>query len=230
MPEVRSLDQGTVGNGFKEWFRLGAAVVVLLVVSVSPMREVLHHASEIAAFLDRAGWKGAVFFVLGMTGLVAVGVPRMLIYPIGGLAFGFAEGLVCGLIATVGGGYATFRYARWAGQQAVLRRWPGVGKASPLMHNGHGVLAVALIRQLPSPGFLTSMILGLSPVGGWAFVAGTALGSLPLAVPATLAGGSLVTTNAEARISMLVSALLCLLLVGAVSVWHVRRIATSTGS
>ena len=185
--------------GFKETVWLLSSAAGLLLVYLSPLREHLTHAQAIKADLQALGKLAPLVFVVVMSALTAMGIPRMVIYPIGGLAFGFANGLLWSMVATLVGAYATFLYARWAGRDFLLNKWPTLRALSARLQ-GRGPLAVALLRQLPNPAFLTNVLFGISPVGHQAFLVGTAAGSLPAAVPATLIGSSLGKASPETRL------------------------------
>ncbi|HMP75254.1 MAG TPA: VTT domain-containing protein [Kiritimatiellia bacterium] len=210
--------------GYKELIWLVASCGGLLIVYLSPLREHLTHIEVIKADFQALGALAPLAFVVVMSALCALGLPRLLIHPIGGLAFGFAGGLLWSLTATVAGAYATFLYARWAGRDVLLGRWPALGRLT-LRLEGRGPATVALIRQLPNPAVLTSVLLGVSPIGHGAFLLGTAVGSLPAAIPATLIGGSIGKSTAELRFGYVALALASLLILWAASggVAFVRR-------
>lgn len=183
----------------REWAWLLLLTLALLVTYLSPLKEHLTHFQVIKRDLEQFGPSAPLVFIIAMSGLSAIGIPRMVMYPIAGLAFGFYAGLAWSLIATLIGAYATFLYARWAGRGLVLKKWPALARISSKL-DGSGFLSVALIRQLPSPGFLTNLLFGISSVRTRCFLLGTALGSIPSAIPATLLGSSLSHASHEQRI------------------------------
>ncbi len=190
----------------REWIWLAAIAAALLITYLSPLNEHLTHASVLRADLARlGGWAPAVF-VLVMTGLTASGFPRMALYPVAGMAFGLVPGLLWSMIATVAGAFTTFQYARWAGRSLVMKKWPALARLSTRL-DARGFLSVALIRQLPSPGFLTNLLFGISAVRTSCFLFGTALGALPSAIPATMLGSSLSHATGEQRIVTAIAAL-----------------------
>ncbi|MBN2108138.1 MAG: hypothetical protein JW832_12005, partial [Deltaproteobacteria bacterium] len=57
-------------------------------------REQFGRIHEISEYLRSFGWAAPLVFIFAVAGLVAVGVPRLLLCPIGGMAFGFWQGLL----------------------------------------------------------------------------------------------------------------------------------------
>lgn len=205
------IDQEGTALNSKEWLWLGALAILLLITYLSPLKEHLTHVQEIKDMLAGYGAMAPLVFVCAMSLVTAVGIPRMVIYPLGGLVFGFAEGLAWSLLATVIGAYLTFLYARWSGRSLVVKRWPSLSKITTKLDN-RGFLSVALIRQMPSPGFLTNLLFGLSSVRTRCFLAGTILGSIPSAIPATLIGSSVSHGSDDHRILYTVMAIAVLLI------------------
>ncbi|HMP96811.1 MAG TPA: VTT domain-containing protein [Kiritimatiellia bacterium] len=206
----------------REWWWLVVTTGGLLAVFLSPIGEHLTHLSEIRNELAAFGaWAPAVFIAV-MTGLTAVGIPRMLMYPIAGAAFGFGWGLMWSLMATVSGGYLTYMYARWAGRGMIIRKWPKLEGMSRRLRD-HGFLSVAIMRQLPGPGVLYNLLLGISAVRRRSFIGGTALGALPSAIPALLIGTSLSLSSSAWRIGTLIGALVWLAVLWTVCGYLFRR-------
>jgi len=195
----------------KEWVWLGITIAGLLIVFLSPLREHLTHVQELNADIRNFGHFGPLIFILMTAVLTAIGFPRMLMYPLGGMAFGFSWGMTWSLLGALLGAYLTFCYARWAGSGYVLKRWRGLSKINDVVKD-KGILTIALLRQLPGPGFLTNLFLGLSSVSHWAFIFGTAIGSLPAAVPATLIGSSIIQPTSHSRMWYIGAAVICMIL------------------
>jgi len=193
-----------------EWLWLTITATGLAIVYFSPLREYLTRIHELKQQLSDLGPLGPVIFVAAMMLLTAAGVPRLLLYPISGMAFGFAGGLAWGMAGTLGGAYITFAYARWAGRGIVMKKWPRIHRLTGLL-DGHGFVTVALLRQLPIPGYVTNLFFGVSPIGHSAFIAGTLIGCLPSAIPAVLIGSSVTQMSADSRLAYVSAALFCLL-------------------
>jgi uncharacterized membrane protein YdjX (TVP38/TMEM64 family) len=75
-------------------------------------------------------------------------------------------------------------------RESILRKHPAWAQlAEKLKHNT--VPAVIIFRQIPLPGMVTNVVLGLSPIRRREFFLGTIIGLLPEAVPMVLIGSGL---------------------------------------
>ena len=172
---------------------LGGSVFIIY---LPPVREQLVRVQEISDYLISLGWAAPLVFVPAVAILVAVGVPRLLLCPIGGMAFGFWRGLVLTQLGTVLGFYGTFLFVRWNGRDMILRKWPRLKRYTEFSRR-KGIVTVLLIRQLPITGFYINLLLGLLPLTHADFLLGTIIGILPEAVPATLVGSSAVHLSSK---------------------------------
>jgi len=162
-------------------------LVGLILIFFSPLRDYLSHYREITARLGQMGGTAPLFFICGVAVLVFLGVPRLLLCPIGGMAFGFLPGLLWTQIGTLLGFYAAFLFIRWGGRDLVIRYIPKLDRLARRFDRS-GLPAVILIRQLPVNGFFTNLLLGLMPISHVNFLLGTTIGILPEAIPCTLIG------------------------------------------
>lgn len=165
----------------------GVIVLALAVVYFSPLKAYLQQVQEIKGQLQSLGLAGRLGYTVAVGVLVAMGVPRLIFCPIGGMAFGFVEGLGWTQTATLMGYYAIFLFVRWGGRGWVLRHWPRLGGVHEAF-GAHPVVAIFLIRQLPISGLIINLFLGLSHVRHRHFLLGTVLGLLPEAILLTLVG------------------------------------------
>lgn len=211
-PRVTGADEARMRT--REWVWLGMTAAGLMVVYLSPLHEHLTHLQVINADIQAFGHWGPIVFILMTAALTSMGFPRMLLYPVGGIAFGFSGGMIWSLAGTLLGAYVTFCYARWAGQGFILAKWPVLHRITGMFEN-NGTFTIALLRQMPSPGFFTNLLLGISPVTHRAFLAGTAIGSIPSAIPATLIGSSAIQLSAHSRMWYVVASMICLVLLWA---------------
>lgn len=198
--------------------RLFRGAVQLFILSLGigimylpPVREQLGNVQQISERLNALGWAAPAFFVPLVALLVAVGVPRLLLCPIGGMAFGFFWGLVWTLVGTVLGYWGTFVVVRRFGHDWVLRKWPRLKKFTRVSRR-NGMVTVLLIRQLPITGFYVNYLLGLLPLSHRDFLIGTAIGIVPEAIPATMVGANVLYISGEKAVvySFLVIALFVL--------------------
>ena len=184
----------------------------IFIIYLPPVRDQLGRIHEISDYLIGLGWIGQLIFIPAVAVLVAVGVPRLLLCPIGGLAFGFWKGLILTQLATVIGFYGTFLFVRWSGRDMILRKFPRLKRYTEFSRRS-GIITVLLIRQLPITGFYINLMLGLLPLSHADFLLGTLIGILPEAVPATLAGSSAAHISSSKSIrytAMLVAGLIIL--------------------
>lgn len=203
-------------------FLLAAQAVLFF----TPLRDVLHRIQEISDRLQAMGWTAPLLFVPAVAGLVLVGIPRLLLCPIGGMAFGFLPGLLWTQAGTIIGFYLTFLFVRKTGRELFHRRRDGEGRPEPkkmarFFEQG-GILAVFLVRQMPLAGFYINILLGFSPVKHRDFLVGTLFGILPEAVPATLIGAGLLSVSPQACTRYILIAVAGLVLVWTGLGWYVR--------
>lgn len=166
-----------------------------LLVYLTSLQEWLNQGQLVVAQLAALGYWAAVVYMLVAALSVAMGVPRMLLCSLAGLAFGFAWGLVWSHLATLLGSYATFLFVRWGGQAWSLDHFPQLRGLTGQMHQ-RGVLAVLLIRQLPMTGFYNNLLLGLTPVNHRDFWIGSFFGFLPMGITASLLGAGMIQADA----------------------------------
>lgn len=160
----------------------------LIVVYLSPLRDALQHVRDLKAQLKQLGPVGPIVYMLAVFVLISLGTPRLLLCPIGGMAFGFVRGLLWTQIPTLLGYYVIFSFVRWGGRDFVMHHWPRL-KDIPAF-NRRGISTVILMRQMPLSGLIVNFILGLSPVKPLDFLLGSVIGILPQAIPFTLVGSS----------------------------------------
>jgi len=168
---------------------VGAAFVL---VYSTPARTYLRNIQSVKYWLMSLGWVGPAAWMGIVFLLVAMGMPRLLFCPIGGLAFGFWQGLLWTQVATLAGSYALFLFVRWGGRDFVLRHWPRVGRLKEHFDGHSAAILVFAVRQLPISGLVIDFLLGMSPIRHRHFLIGTAFGILPEAIPLTLVASGVV--------------------------------------
>ncbi len=167
---------------------LGALLAVLLViVYVSPLREYLARVQEIKGAIRGFGLWGPVVLTTGIAVMVAFGFSRLVLCGLAGMAMGFWWGLVWAQIGSLIGNYALFLVARKGGGDWIRRYVARRERLASLIHK-EGITGVILARQLPVPGMLVNLVLGLLSLRHRDFLIGTLLGQLPEAIPCTLIG------------------------------------------
>lgn len=191
-------------------------------VYFTPTREYLGNIEGIKRWLLSLGWVGPAVWMGIVFALVSAGIPRLLLCPIGGLAFGFWHGLLWTQLATLAGYYALFLFVRWGGRDFVLRHWPRVRRLKEHFHGHSAALLVFAVRQLPISGLLINFLLGLSPIRHRHFLLGTAFGILPEAIPFTLVASGVLKLTGQNTPLYIAAAVAFLLLVCA-ALWYFSR-------
>ncbi len=216
-----------VAPGFSKELRrllllLAAAAAVFALLYFTPAGAVLRDIRHLRAHLGGDGLWAEASYVLIVTALVALGLPRLMFYVLGGLAFGFWQGLLLAQLGALAGSYITFRAVRSGARDWLLQRFGDhrlVGKAFKVRSS---VKAVVLIRQLPLSSVMINSGLALSRVSPRAFLLGSFIGYLPQGIIAALIGSGLVDEQAMAGLGKLAAAGIVLLL-GAFMLWRWRR-------
>jgi uncharacterized membrane protein YdjX (TVP38/TMEM64 family) len=170
------------------------AGMLLAIVYVSPLRDYLGRLKEVSASIRGLGWLAPFVFTVSVAILVAVGFPRLILCVIAGMALGFWSGLIWTQLGTLVGNYALFLIVRFGGGDWA-RRYVSKRARLHAFIQQEGLMGVILARQLPVPGLLVNLTLGLVALRHRDFLIGTALGQLPEAVPCTLIGAGLLKSS-----------------------------------
>lgn len=180
------------------WRRIALVCAVLVgataLAYVLPMRSWLADSGRVRQTLASLGYWTVPVSILIVSALVCCGVPRLLLCALAGMVLGFWWGLVVAQAGALLGYYCVFLFTRWGGRAWALGRWPALQKWANLAHD-HGIIGVIFLRQLPIHGTLINFALGLSHAKHRHFLIGTAIGTLPEAIPTTLAGAGLVKAS-----------------------------------
>ena len=189
---------------------VAAVLAILFLLHGTPLGTWLGDYQHVKSWLDRQGPLGPLWFVLVGGLLSAVGVPRLTLYFVGGMAFGFAAGLLYAQLGATLGAAFTFISARSAGRawvEARLVHHPGLRR----LLDQRTVLAVFVLRQLPIPSAVISMALGVRHAPTGMFLLGTFLGFLPEGIPLALLGSGLGKTSLWLSLAQVAAATLMLL-------------------
>ncbi len=171
---------------------LGALLVMGVLTSLPPVRHfITDNQPRLKQFIHDCGPWAPVVFTASLAVLVGCGLPRLAFHFLGGALFAFWGGLLWSCLGTmIGYGVVFFAVRRLGWRETILRKHPAWEKlAAKLKHNT--VPAVILFRQIPLPGMVANIVLGLSPIRRREFFLGTSLGLFPEAVPMVLIGSGL---------------------------------------
>ncbi len=202
----------------KKLFRKGlvivlVALVVAVVLHFTQMDRLLGDLQAGKSRIDEWGWAAPLVFTGMTTFLVAIGVPRLAFCFVGGLGFGFVQGLLWSQLGTLLGAYLTYLFARYLARSWVLQRLQRHPRLQKWFANPT-VLSVFLVRQVPVGGVFLNLALGISTVRSGKFLMGSLLGFLPEAVLVTLVGSGLGKDSPQMMLLQIGIIALCLLTAG----------------
>jgi uncharacterized membrane protein YdjX (TVP38/TMEM64 family) len=177
-------------------------------------RESVTPASLEAAVGLAGAWMGPAFVLVHAAGIL-VALPRWAFAIGAGLLFGFPEGVAWSIAGTLAGTSLGFAIARFANAGALKpHEWKRAGDWVARAEAG-GWRTVALARLLPVPGAVVTYGFGLSRLRYRDFVAGTALGTLPVAFVFANLGAAGWTDPEAAKTQLVIAAGLALAFVAA---------------
>ena len=157
------------------------ALVVVGMVAIlhfTPLKQWLDDVQSWKRYLDQFGWLAHLAFVAGSIAAIAVGVPRLILALVAGTLFGFVEGFAVAMASSMVGSYATFVAAR-GGSSDRLRERIHANESLRRLLAHPTVLHIFFVRQLPVPGMVPNVMLGLLKAPHRNFLLGTFLGYLP---------------------------------------------------
>lgn len=133
-----------------------------------------------------------VFFGIN-TLLCAFGFPRLWSCAFAGVVFGEYLGLAVSLPSSILGTWMTFEFGRKIGANDVLSKIAARWKNTTLPAFAPDILQTTLLRQLPVPGAILTLLLSATQISRRVFLAGSALGFIPGAVIACFLGHTATT-------------------------------------
>jgi uncharacterized membrane protein YdjX (TVP38/TMEM64 family) len=198
---------------------VGLATLVFLSATI----EVLYHMGTIHAWLRNVDavrdWilqhglgPSALVFFGANTLLCAFGFPRLWTSVFAGVVFGGTLGLGLSLPSSVLGTCLTFAYARGIGSRRLLERLTARWEGRVAFPSTPDLLQTVLIRQLPVPGMVLTLLLSMTNISASAFVAASVLGFIPGAAIACFAGDTITTTQTHLSVALAVAIILAALL------------------
>lgn len=210
--ELASVEPGLARELKRLLFLLAGAAAIFALLYFTPIGTLLRDVQQIRAFLKGDDLWAELTFTAIVVVLVAIGMPRLIFYGIGGLAFGFWQGLLFAQIGSLLGSFLTFFAIRHGGRGWLMARFGEHRFVKKAFRVKSSVKAVVLIRQLPLHGLMITGGLALSQASARAFLLGTFIGYLPQGVIAALIGSGMVDEQAMAGFGKLVIAATVLLL------------------
>jgi uncharacterized membrane protein YdjX (TVP38/TMEM64 family) len=206
---------------------LGTLLALGILTSLPPVRHfVSDQQPHLKQFVHDFGPWAPVVFIVSVAGLVGCGFPRLALHFLGGALFAFWGGLLWSCIGTMIGYCVVFFAVRQLGlQKVILRKHPAWQKlAAKLKHNT--IPAVIIFRQLPLPGMVTNVVLGLSPIRRREFFLGSSIGLFPEAVPMVLIGSGLRKEELGHTVLYLIGAVVLFIAIWIAWGTYIRRATT----
>ena len=214
----------------KETKRLLIAVLVvsglIAALHFTPLKQWLVEAQSLKARVSEYGWKADAVFILGSMVGIALGLPRLALCALGGMLFGFVEGFLVSQIAGVLGAYGTFLITRcWGPKEWVQRKLANSERLRAILGTPSiGTIFVA--RQMPVPGIVPNVLLGVLQTRHSTFLVGTFIGYLPSNIPVALAGSSMAKESLAKAITQVSLSMLALGVFSALILWVRRNFKT----
>lgn len=193
----------------------------ILVVHLTPLKQYVTNMQYWKDAMDRFGVLGSIVFTLACTGLIAMGIPRLVFCAAAGMLFGFWEGFAVGQFSALFGSYLTFVFARWGGREWVAGKVENRRHLKDLLRHP-SIFTVFLVRQLPIAGIVPNLVLGVTPVRHRVFLLGSFLGYLPSSAMVAMIGSGLGKHSLARSMGQITMAMLGLGIASAI-VWHLRR-------
>ncbi len=199
---------------------------VLLVVHFTPLKAWMDDLRAMKQHIQGYGWKAYAGFWLASVGAIAVGVPRLALCGLAGMLFGFVAGALVALGSGVMGSYGAFLLARWSGRDWAERKLEGANDGLRALLATPSIGSIFVARQLPVPGIMINVLIGVLPTPHRTFLLGTLLGYLPSTAIVALAGSSLGKDNLGVAIAQVSLAMAGLGAFSALLMWLRHRLST----
>ncbi|MEY5027532.1 MAG: hypothetical protein RLZZ244_3060 [Verrucomicrobiota bacterium] len=215
----------------RETLRLVVTVAVVgglaVALRYTPLKHWFQEAQAHKALIASYGWRAHVCFILASVLGIALGVPRLLLCAAGGMLFGAWEGLLTSQFAGVLGAYGAFLLTRlWAPKEWVQRRIAGNERLRQLLSRP-SVGTIFVARQLPIPGVVPNVLLGVLGTRHRTFLLGTFLGYLPSNIPIALLGSSMGKASLEKAFFQVSLSMCALAGFSTIILWIRRKVRAS---
>ena len=160
--------------------RLGILVFLVAASTVAVLVFPLPPVEELRAYFATMGWWGPAAFILVYAAVTLAPLPKSVLSVAAGLIFGLGGGVAVVYAAAMLGSVAAFWLGRRLGREAV-EKFIGtrVEKIDRLLSR-RGLAAMIGVRLVPVfPFTAINYAAGLTSIGWWHYVVGTAIGILP---------------------------------------------------
>jgi len=168
-----------------------AVAGVVLVLHFTPLNQWIGDLQALKQQIRAYGWSAYAVFAAGTIAAIALGVPRLALCALAGALFGFVAGGLVSLASSIAGSWGAFLFARWSGRSWAESRMTSASETLRGVLANPTITTIFVARQLPVPGVLINVMLGVLPTTQRTFLIGTGLGYLPSTAIVALAGSSL---------------------------------------
>ena len=195
------------------------ALVLIMSLYADAFENWLLHAEAVRDWLHSHGaaQTATAFFVLN-TLLCACGIPRLWTSALAGAIFGGLPGLLLSLPSALAGAALTYEFGRLASAAFLEDIIPAKWKGWLEIHAAPNALQVAVIRQLPVPGAILTLLLAAGGISRRAFLLGSAIGFLPGAAIAAFLGTA--ATTRQTPETLLLTCVIVAASLGALALLH----------
>ncbi len=174
----------------------GLVLIALLVALAYVVKVTGLYGLPDEAWIDQQirgrGVAGELLFLGVAMVATAMGFPRQAVSFLGGYGFGFGEGVLLALGASLLGCILAFFFARLAGRSLVLRLFPERIRRLDDFLRDHPFSMALLLRLLPvGSNLVTNLAVGVSGIRAVPFFAGSVLGYIPQTVIFALLGSGI---------------------------------------
>jgi len=224
-PDIPPADDTTVPRISYKKLLLAAACIAgaFALFRLTPLHTYLQDIQALKDILRQAGFWAPFIFFAGSAVLLVFGCPRLLLYGIAGMLFGFVKGLIIMQCAALAGSYGTFCIVRWGNLHLFSRYLFSHPVVQPLLKS-HSIYTVFLLRQIPVTAIIMNCLLGATAVTHGDFLIGSFLGYLPSGIIALLIGSGIGKDSAGlAWLQIVLAVLGSLLLVAAFAYRQFRQ-------
>jgi uncharacterized membrane protein YdjX (TVP38/TMEM64 family) len=198
-------------------------LALLLALHFTPLKAWMDDVQALKQQIRALGWQGYAGFGVASVAAIALGVPRLALCGVAGVLFGFVGGALVSLVSGVAGSYGAFLIARWSGRDWAERKLAGAGETLKEVLAKPDIASIFIARQLPLPGIVMNVAIGMLPTRHSTFLVGTALGYLPSTAIIALAGSSLGKESLAVAIGQVTLAMAALGVLAAGLMWLKRR-------
>lgn len=227
--QVASTEKPNVEKNKKRLLRFAALLFFcatgIVFFSMGDIQAWLRNIDVARAWILQHGvFETAVVFFFANTMLCACGFPRLWTSVFAGMVFGGPLGFALSLPSSLAGALVTFLFARRIGSQRLLSTVVSKWSRAVVLIRSPDVVQTLLIRQLPMPGIVTTLLFAASNITVPVFIVGSVIGFTPGAAIACFLGDT--ATIAQTQRSIATASAVILLAIAATAFLHKAFSAT----